>query len=96
MPMMEDNPDTSKELLTEHYRWHAIEQAHRVLKMIDKRWLRRRSASRSFSSQIVMIHQGHCAESPHSAMEGYKLSPRLKPFFTLLGWSPLPSSFGVQ
>jgi hypothetical protein len=21
MPMMEDNPDTSKELLTEHYRW---------------------------------------------------------------------------
>jgi hypothetical protein len=46
-PMMEDNPDTSKEFLTEHYRWRAIEQAHRLLKMIDKR-----SASRSFSSQI--------------------------------------------
>jgi hypothetical protein len=38
MPMMEDNPDTSKELLTEHYRWRAIEWAHRLLEMFDKRW----------------------------------------------------------
>jgi hypothetical protein len=38
MPLMEDNPDTSKELLTEHYRWRAVEQAHRLLEIIDKRW----------------------------------------------------------
>ena len=30
MPLLEDNPDTSAEFLTEHYRWRAVEQAHRL------------------------------------------------------------------
>ncbi len=38
MPLMEENPDTSAELLTEHYRWRAIEQAHRLPEIIDTRW----------------------------------------------------------
>lgn len=38
MPLLEDNPDTSTEFLTEHSRWRAVEQAHRLLEIIDKRW----------------------------------------------------------
>jgi hypothetical protein len=38
MPLMEENPDTSAEFLTEHFRWRAVEQAHRLLEIIDTRW----------------------------------------------------------
>ena len=39
LPLMEtDCPDPSQEYLTEHYRWRAVEQAHRLLEIIDKRW----------------------------------------------------------
>ena len=39
LPLMEtDHPDPSQEFLTEHYRWRAVEQAHRLLEIIDKRW----------------------------------------------------------
>ena len=39
LPLMEtDHPDPSQEFLTEHFRWRAVEQAHRLLEIIDKRW----------------------------------------------------------
>ena len=39
LPLMEtDHPDPSQEFLTEHFRWRAIEQAHRLLEIIDTRW----------------------------------------------------------
>jgi hypothetical protein len=38
MPLLEENPDTSAEFLTEHYRWRAVEQAHRLLEIIDTSW----------------------------------------------------------
>ena len=38
LPLMEtDHPDPSQEFLTEHFRWRAVEQAHRLLEIIDKR-----------------------------------------------------------
>jgi len=38
-PLMEtDEPKPAQELLTEHFRWRAVEQAHRLLEIIDKRW----------------------------------------------------------
>jgi hypothetical protein len=33
-----DAPDPSQEFLTEHFRWRAVEQAHRLLEIIDRRW----------------------------------------------------------
>ncbi|HYL85880.1 MAG TPA: hypothetical protein VE263_16755 [Candidatus Angelobacter sp.] len=40
LPLMEtDDPQPAQEFLTEHYRWRAVEQAHRLLEIIDKRWL---------------------------------------------------------
>jgi hypothetical protein len=39
LPLMEtDEPQPAQEFLTEHYRWRAVEQAHRLLEIIDKRW----------------------------------------------------------
>ena len=37
MPLMEEN-GTTNDVLTEHYRWRAVEQAHRLLEIIDTRW----------------------------------------------------------
>jgi len=39
LPLMEtDEPKPAQELLTEHVRWRAVEQAHRLLEIIDTRW----------------------------------------------------------
>jgi hypothetical protein len=39
LPLMEtDEPKPAQEFLTEHFRWRAVEQAHRLLEIIDKRW----------------------------------------------------------
>ena len=36
--MESDEPKPAQEFLTEHFRWRAVEQAHRLLEIIDKRW----------------------------------------------------------
>jgi len=39
LPLMEtDEPKRAQELLAEHFRWRAVEQAHRLLEIIDRRW----------------------------------------------------------
>ncbi len=39
LPLMEtDEPKPAQEPLTEHFRWRAVEQAHRLLEIIDKSW----------------------------------------------------------
>src|SRR5438876_2796411 len=60
LPLMEkDAPDPSQEFLTEHFRWRAVEQAHRLLEIIDKRWPaetvsepRRRGRSEEHTSEL--------------------------------------------
>jgi hypothetical protein len=36
--MESDEAKPVQEFLTEHYRWRAVEQAHRLLEIIDTRW----------------------------------------------------------
>jgi hypothetical protein len=36
--MESDEPQPAQEFLTEHFLWPAVEQAHRLLEIIDKRW----------------------------------------------------------
>ena len=39
LPLMEsDEPKPAQEFLKEHFRWRAVEQARRLLEIIDKRW----------------------------------------------------------
>ncbi len=39
LPLMEsDDPQPAQEFLAEHFRWRAVEQAHRLLEIIDTRW----------------------------------------------------------
>ena len=39
LPLMEtDEPKPAQGFLTEHFRWRAFEQAHRLLEITDKRW----------------------------------------------------------
>ena len=47
LPLMEtDHSDPSQEFLTEHFRWRAVEQAHRLLESSTSVGLRRQAASR--------------------------------------------------
>ncbi len=39
LPLMEtDDAKPAQEFLTEHFRWRTVEQARRLLEIIDKRW----------------------------------------------------------